>query len=127
MKVSDEGLSALGANIKQLRSLTNLSLNLKYFNKNYFFEITKLFCEVRGKLFVVKFYFLLLLCSASKKARSFFFNTKINRKTKISDQGLSALGACIKQLSSLTNLKLNFWYLNLKLFRLLFETILRSS
>ena len=31
-QVSDQGLSALGAGIKELRILTKLSLNFRYFN-----------------------------------------------------------------------------------------------
>jgi hypothetical protein len=45
MKVSGEGLSELGAGIKELRSLTNLSLNFEFINLNYFFAFAKPFCE----------------------------------------------------------------------------------
>ncbi len=34
----------------------------------------------------------------------------VNRETKVSDQGLSALGTGLKYLKSLTNLSLNFLY-----------------
>ncbi len=34
----------------------------------------------------------------------------LNRKTKLSDRGLSALGTGLKELKSLTNLSLNFEY-----------------
>ena len=62
-KLSDQGLSALASGIKELESLTNLSLNFKYFNENYIVEFMKPFCEVPaafwGELFVVTFCFLI--------------------------------------------------------------------
>ena len=35
----------------------------------------------------------------------------LNRRTQVSDNGLSALGTALKELKSLTNLSLNFRYL----------------
>ena len=75
-QVSDQDLSALGQGIKELRSLTNLSLDLRYLNYNYFLEFKKPFCKVLiafwGDLFVVKFCFFILLCRARQNEMSPF-------------------------------------------------------
>jgi hypothetical protein len=51
----------MGEGIKEFRSLTNLGLDIKYFNENYFVEFMKPFCEFPaafwGELFVVTFFF----------------------------------------------------------------------
>ena len=93
----DEGLCALGAGIKQLMSLTNLTLKFEYFTKNYFVEITKIFrnsCDFLAEL--AEFFFTMII---------------LNSYTQVSDQGLSALGVGIKELRSLTNLALDLRYL----------------
>ena len=58
---------------------------------------------------VTFFFFIYFCCVASAKGAESFFNTIIlNSYTEVSDQGLSALGAGIKELRSLTNLSLDF-------------------
>ena len=91
--------------------MTHLSLNLRYFN---YVEFTKQFCEVPaalwGEPFVVTFCFFSSVVYRSAKGAESFFNTIIlNRETRVSDKGLSALGAGVKELGSLTNLSLDFW------------------
>jgi hypothetical protein len=105
----------LGACINELRRLTNLSLDFRYF-KNYFVEFTKLFCEVPAafwfELFDVTFCFFIFVVWRSAKDAESFLHEKFNRSRQVSDQGLSALAAGIKELSILTNLSLDFGYFN---------------
>ena len=113
-QVSDQGLSLLGTCIKELRTLTNLWLNFRYFYQNYFFEFTKPFCEVSvafGEFFVITFIIFISVVLRSRKGAKFFFNWIIlNSQMQVSDQGLSTLGASIKELRRLTNLSLTFRY-----------------
>jgi phage-related protein len=114
-QVSDQGLSALGAGIKELRSLNNLSLTFRYFNLNYLVKFTKPFCEVPatfwGELFVVTFTFFVSVVYRSAKGAESFVNTIIlNSGKQVSDQSLSALGTGIRELRSLTNLSLTYRY-----------------
>jgi hypothetical protein len=116
-QVSDQGLSALAAAIKELRSLTNLSLNFGYFKLIYFAVFMKSFSEVPadfwGDLFLVPFSFFISVVKRSAKGAESFLNTIfLNSETYVSDQGLSALGSGIKELRSLTNLSLTFRYFN---------------
>jgi hypothetical protein len=95
-----------------LRNLTNFSMDFTYFNKNDFVEFTKPYYDVAvvfwGELLWLHYFFLLF--SHAICAESFFNTIILNRSTKISDKGLSALGVRIKELRSLTNLSLNFKY-----------------
>ena len=60
---------------------------------------------------MVKFFVFISFEHLSAKAADYFFNTIIlNRDTKVSDQGLSVLGAGIKELRCLTKLSLSFLY-----------------
>ncbi len=109
-KVSNR-LSAFRTGLKDLKNLTNLSLTFRYF----LFKLSSHFvrrCRGVPLRFKPKF--------KNPGASRLITNSKLiflitndvflNRRTKVSDSILSALGAGLKDMKSLTNLSLDFEY-----------------
>jgi hypothetical protein len=117
-KISDKGPTALGSSIINLKSLTNLSLNFRYFFKEYFNQFqTHLRAVFLASPEALYFEFCIIYPLISYlifyATEPPFFDSDFikNSDTKVSDQGLTALVSSLKAQKRLTNLSLVFRYL----------------